>query len=123
MDVIVVRTGGFAGIRVTWEVRVEEQPDRREWRELVESLPWDDATADESGEPDRYVYRITCEPHEAVLPERRVEGPWRVLVDRVRDRSRRAPAPEPGPVPSPVPDPRRAGPAEEEAPPDPAGSG
>lgn len=86
MQVIVSRTGGFAGLRVTWRVRVEEQPDRAEWRQLVESLPWDDApTADP--EPDRYVYRIRCDPHEAVLPERRLEGPWRILVERVRERA------------------------------------
>lgn len=84
MRVTVVRSGGFAGLRATWEVRVEEQPDRREWRELVESLPWDDAPSEAPGEPDRFVYRITCEHHEAVLGERALVDPWRAFVDRVR---------------------------------------
>ncbi|MEL5990530.1 protealysin inhibitor emfourin [Microbacterium phosphatis] len=84
MRVTVVRTGGFAGLRATWEVRIDEQPDRREWRELVESLPWDTAPSDPPGEPDRYVYRITCEQHEAVLGERQLADPWRAFVDRVR---------------------------------------
>jgi hypothetical protein len=91
MQVIVSRTGGFAGIRVTWRVRVEEQPDRAEWRALVESMPWDDApsldTPPSGSQPDRYVYRIAWEQHEAVLPERQLEGPWRILVERVRERS------------------------------------
>lgn len=104
-----MRSGGFAGIRVTWEVLVDEQPDRREWWELVESLPWDDAPSAPPREPDRFLYRITCEPHEAVLPERELDGPWRVLVERVRDRSKRTPMPEPGPAPDrgPRPDQRR----------------
>ncbi|WP_203135565.1 protealysin inhibitor emfourin [Microbacterium sp. JZ31] len=106
MRVVVVRTGGFAGIRVTWEVRIEEQPDRRDWWELVESLPWDDAPSAPPAEPDRYIYRITWAQNEAVLPERGLEGPWRILVDRVRDRSQRTPAPEPGPPPGPGPGPR-----------------
>ena len=52
--------------------------------QLVSSLPWDDAPPEAHGEPDRYVYRISCEPHEVVLGERALEGPWRVLVERVR---------------------------------------
>ncbi|MBO3664668.1 protealysin inhibitor emfourin [Microbacterium stercoris] len=85
MRITVVRTGGFAGLRTSWTVHIEAQPDRREWRELVSSLPWDDTPPEGHGEPDRYVYRISCEPHEVVLGERALEGPWRVLVDRVRD--------------------------------------
>ncbi|MFL0411801.1 protealysin inhibitor emfourin [Microbacterium paludicola] len=107
MNVVVVRSGGFAGIRVTWEVRVDDQPDRAEWFELVESLPWDDAPSAPPGEPDRYIYRITCEPHEVVLPERQLDGPWRTLVDRVRERARRSPQPEPGASPSPPSGPGR----------------
>jgi hypothetical protein len=119
MDVVVVRTGGFAGIRVTWQVRVDEQPDRREWQQLVESLPWEHAPSSPPPEPDRYVYRITCEPYEAVLPERQLEGPWRVLVERVRDRSRRTPSPRPGTSPAPE-SPHAEGPGEAAGPPGPS---
>ena len=39
MDVIVSRSGGLAGLRLTWEVRVEEQPDPREWYLLIDEIP------------------------------------------------------------------------------------
>ena len=83
MKVIVTRSGGIAGMRVTWEVQVDEQPDAPGWRELLGALPWDEARRS-APEPDRYVYRIRCAPHEVVLPERQVAGPWKDLVDRVR---------------------------------------
>lgn len=89
MRVIVSRTGGFAGIRATWEVRIEEQPDRDVWIQLVESIPWDDVPP-APPEPDRYVYLIRCEEREAVLAERQLQGPWRILVERVRSRAREA---------------------------------
>ncbi|GAA1059765.1 protealysin inhibitor emfourin [Agromyces bracchium] len=84
MEVEVVRSGGIAGLRLTWTVEVEDQPDPEEWVLLVERLPWSE-TPPGPPEPDRYTYRIRCEPHEATLAERQVTGPWRDLVDRVRD--------------------------------------
>lgn len=83
MKVIVSRSGGVAGVRLTWEVRVDEQPDAPEWKALLERLPWDEI---EDGEPkpDRYIYRIRCAPHEVVLAEPQVAGPWKDLVERVR---------------------------------------
>ena len=83
MKVIVSRSGGIAGIRITWEVQVDDQPDASTWTELVDALPWDEVTESDP-EPDRYVYRIRCAPHEVVLGEPQVSGPWRELVDRVR---------------------------------------
>lgn len=94
MRVTVSRTGGFAGIRATWEVHVEAQPDRAAWRELVESMPWDDVPP-APPEPDRHIYRIRCEKHEVVLAERQLRGPWRILVERVRERGRPAAPPPP----------------------------
>ncbi|TFC25962.1 hypothetical protein E3O53_06500 [Cryobacterium sp. TMT2-18-3] len=83
MKVVVSRSGGFAGIRTTWEVQVEEQPDRSAWTELLRGLPWDEVSAT-APQPDRYVYRIRCAPHEVVLGEQQVSGPWKDLIDRVR---------------------------------------
>ena len=40
MDVIVSRSGGLAGLRLTWEVRVDEQPDADDWYVLIEEIPW-----------------------------------------------------------------------------------
>ena len=83
MKVIVSRSGGFAGIRTTWEVQVDEQPDRSAWAELLDGLPWDEMS-ETAPQPDRYVYRIRCAPHEVVLGEQQVCGPWQELIDRVR---------------------------------------
>jgi hypothetical protein len=83
MKVVVSRSGGIAGIRITWEVQVDEQPDAPQWVDFLQQLPWDDVDTDEP-KPDRYVYRIRCAPHEVVLAEPQVAGPWRELVDRVK---------------------------------------
>ena len=78
------RSGGLAGLRLTWEVRVEEQPDPREWYLLIDEIPWGEPRP-VAPEPDRFVYRIRCEPHEATLADRQLTGPWRQLVDRVQE--------------------------------------
>lgn len=83
MEVVVSRSGGVAGIRVTWAVRVDDQPDSSTWARFLDELPWD-AVEESDPKPDRYVYRIRAEPHEVVLTEPQVSGPWRELVDRVR---------------------------------------
>jgi Emfourin len=84
MDVIVSRSGGLAGLRLTWEVRVDEQPDADDWYILIAEIPWSQPPP-APPEPDRFVYRIRCAPHEATLAERQLVGPWRELVDRVQE--------------------------------------
>lgn len=113
MDVEVVRSGGIAGLRLSWTVNVEDQPDPEEWVLLIERLPWSE-TPPAPPEPDRYIYRIRCEPHEATLAERQVTGPWRDLVDRVRDvaEPERAPGRPIDERPPPTPAPRRRTPAD-----------
>jgi len=88
MKVVVSRSGGFAGLRVTWDLQVDEQPDAADWMKFLEDLPWDEAE-DTTPAPDRYVYRIRCAPHEVVLAEPQVHGPWKDLIDRVRAASER----------------------------------
>jgi hypothetical protein len=83
MKVIVTRTGGMAGLRRTWEVTVDEQPDRESWNELLTRLSWD-RRPPTPPQPDRYVYEIRCSRRRVVLPEQQVTGAWRELVDRVR---------------------------------------
>ncbi|MET4640131.1 protealysin inhibitor emfourin [Mycetocola sp. 2940] len=106
MKVTVTRSGGFAGIARRWQVSVEQEPDEESWIMLLRRLPWDEVPQ-EPAQPDRYLYRINCEPRqdgqddgersnrresaiaqprEAVIPEQRLTGPWRELVDRVRER-------------------------------------
>ncbi|MWV49484.1 hypothetical protein GRS96_09380 [Rathayibacter sp. VKM Ac-2803] len=87
MDVIVSRSGGFAGLRRVWRVDVTEQPDERAWLELLDSLPWDDSRAPRgasSGRPDRFVYEIRVQTHRVRLGETELDGAWRELVDRVK---------------------------------------
>ena len=83
MRVIVSRSGGFAGLRMTWQLDVDEQPDAQEWRMLIRRLPWSEGRAT-APQPDRFSYRICCEPHEVTLAEQHLDGPWRELVDRVK---------------------------------------
>lgn len=84
MKITVTRSGGFAGMTRVWSVEVVGQPDEDQWRELIDRLPWDrDNPA--SAEPDRYVYRVRCARNEAVIPERKLTGPWRELLERVQE--------------------------------------
>jgi hypothetical protein len=106
MRVIVSRSGGIAGMRMTWQVRIEDQPDASDWFALLRALPWDQVDH-QAVRPDRFVYRIRFEKPadpepdgdgrtsaddapglpaeaEATLAEQQLKGPWRELVDRVR---------------------------------------
>ncbi|MFF2370290.1 protealysin inhibitor emfourin [Agromyces sp. NPDC058110] len=106
MDVFVARSGGLAGIRLTWHVKVDDQPDADDWFVLIEELPWNDVP-EPPAQPDRFTWDIRCEPDEpastsaspaepepsagqppaesATLAEAQLTGPWRQLVDRVRE--------------------------------------
>ncbi len=84
MKITVKRSGGFAGLTRTWQVRVEEQPDRDEWVQLVEALPWHPRPP-AVPQPDRFIYLIRVSHRRIVLPERELDGPWRELVQRVRE--------------------------------------
>ena len=52
MDVEVVRSGGIAGLRLSWTVNVDDQPDPEEWVLLIERLPWGE-TPEAPLEPER----------------------------------------------------------------------
>jgi len=86
MRITVTLSGGFAGLRSNWSLEIEQQPDRENWQQLVESLPWDESPK-HAPQPDRYVYRIEWSRRQVILTEQQLTGPWRVLVDRVRDRT------------------------------------
>ena len=84
MKVSVTRSGGMAGLRRTWVVVVDDLPDSDSWRTLLGSIPWD-ARPRSAPQPDRYVYEIRYSHRHVVVPEQQLTGPWRELVDRVRD--------------------------------------
>ena len=93
--ILVVRSGGIAGLSKQW--RATPDPDRTpRWRKLVESCPWDAPLPATSG-ADRYQWRIEVTEgespvHRARLSDGQVEGPWRALIDEVRQSA----APSPG---------------------------
>ncbi|WP_243076897.1 protealysin inhibitor emfourin [Microbacterium sp. SS28] len=87
--VAVTRTGGFAGIARAWtaEPREAEAP---EWMALIARCPWDERLESDPRGADRFQWsiRAQCGPEEdreAELPDRAVQGPWRDLVDAVRE--------------------------------------
>lgn len=85
LRIVVVRSGGFAGIRREW--RVEAADGAGDWEPLVAACPWDAATADATSR-DRFVWRIEVRISRrrrvASVPDRDLTGPWRELVDRVQ---------------------------------------
>jgi hypothetical protein len=117
LRITVARTGGIAGLGPQWTVTAsEEEEDVDSWLSLVESCPWDapdpadapgasGAPAEAAngagngpigGSADRFVYTIRVflpseEERDARVPEQRLDGPWRDLVDRVKDAGRPEP--------------------------------
>ncbi|MBN8424652.1 hypothetical protein JF531_08975 [Microbacterium esteraromaticum] len=94
--IAVVRTGGIAGLRRRW--RAEPPPAQTpQWKTLVERCPWNDDAENPPGDDmpgaDRYVWTIHVrvnaserdEQLEQVVPDSHLRGPWRDLVDAVRD--------------------------------------
>jgi hypothetical protein len=86
--VTVVRSGGFAGLHRRWVAQPPATETAR-WVALIDGCPWDDDTpADEDGAADRFMWRIDArsgrDEREVQLPETRLNGPWRELVDEVQ---------------------------------------
>ena len=79
MRLVVVRSGGFAGMQRTWSTQVSSEEAQERWLPLLNDPP---EAAD--GEPDRFTYEISVGPAAVTLPERQVKGRWRELVERAR---------------------------------------
>lgn len=75
ITVRVIRSGGVAGITREWTILLDED----DWNRLLDEAPEPDA-----GRADRFVYRVRALRHEVVIPESRLDGPWRDLVERAR---------------------------------------
>lgn len=88
--IAVVRSGGIAGIRRQWRVEAEA-PDAEDWIALIDRCPWDDEDEPAPG-ADRFIWSIRArtpvERRERELPDSALEGPWRALVDAVREAAR-----------------------------------
>jgi len=85
--IAVVRTGGIAGIRRHWQVEPAHD-EVSHWIELIDRCPWEAPCPDSRG-ADRYIWSIRARTPEASrerdLPESALDGPWRRLVDAVRE--------------------------------------
>ena len=96
LSILVVRSGGFAGITQRWIV--EPASDADTWIALVDACPWGRIAGDAASR-DRFVWRIEARMarrrRAASVPDRELTGPWRDLVDRVRAEGR-APTDERG---------------------------
>ncbi|MFJ6679969.1 protealysin inhibitor emfourin [Microbacterium sp. NPDC091382] len=84
LTIVVVRTGGFAGLRRAWRVEVVGD-DADAWLPLLDACPWGDPGASASG-ADRFSWEVAAAhgevDHRAVVGE--ATGPWRELIERVQ---------------------------------------
>ncbi|PYY34617.1 hypothetical protein DEJ16_00405 [Curtobacterium sp. MCJR17_055] len=100
MQIVVRRSGGFAGLPRAWRVDTDARPDADRWTELVGALPGEgsvapgaapegaggeDADRDDSAVRDDYVWTVTVARTTVTIPGRRLDGPWAALVEQVRD--------------------------------------
>lgn len=85
VEITVVRSGGLAGLVRTWRVAAPAAAEPR-WVALIDACDWDDATAPGA---DRYQWDIEAAVppvyHRAQVADGALLGPWRTLVDAVRD--------------------------------------
>ena len=86
VSILVVRSGGFAGLTQQWQV--DPRDDADEWVALVYACPWG-AVGHDAASRDRFVWRIEARlartVRKASVPDALLVGPWRVLVDRVQE--------------------------------------
>ena len=86
LTILVVRSGGFAGLSREWRVRSVDHPEV-DWARLVEACPWD-AVSPPDHSRDQFIWRIEAHApvkrRRATLPDSRVRGAWRSLVDQVK---------------------------------------
>ncbi len=93
LTILVVRTGGFAGIRRAWRV-LAEGAEIEAWTPLIDACPWDAVHAAEAvasspaAGADRFAWEVAAArgdaDQRALLSETDAAGPWRELIDRVR---------------------------------------
>jgi hypothetical protein len=87
--VTVTRSGGIAGIRRSWRAQADEAAASR-WIARIKECPWD---AVERSHPaqgaDRFMWDVNArcgeEARRAELTDSDVQGPWRELIDAVRE--------------------------------------
>jgi hypothetical protein len=84
--VVVIRSGGIAGLRRQWRVEPPDV-DAPRWVDLIDRCPWDAPAVPDAG-ADRFSWTIRARTpgHECerTVSDGELSGPWRDLVDAVR---------------------------------------
>lgn len=80
----VSRSGGFTGLTRTWSVDVSSTEAEERWLPLLDQA---DPGGSEETQRDRYVYHIAVGYREVTVAESAVQGPWKELVERVKNAS------------------------------------
>lgn len=86
--VVVRRTGGIAGVPRQWAAH--PAPDDGRLTHLVARCPWHEVPPEEPSGADRFAWQVTVrwdtdDERHAALPDRAVLGPWRDLIEAVRN--------------------------------------
>ena len=89
----VSRSGGFAGLTRTWTIEVSAAEAEERWLPLLDQAETSDA---EDPQRDRYVYHIAVGYREVTVTESAVHGPWKELVEWVKNASSSQRENEPG---------------------------
>ena len=84
--VLLVRSGGFAGMRLERELDLDQldDTDAESWRRLIDSPAVREAATDERPQPDRFSYRVVSEADgvDVTLPEQQLGDEDRSLLER-----------------------------------------
>lgn len=89
----VSRSGGFAGLTRTWTVEVSTAEAEERWLPLLEQAGPDEPA---DAQRDRFVYHIAVGYREVTVAESAVQGPWKELVEWVKNASAGQREKEPG---------------------------
>jgi hypothetical protein len=93
MDIVVVRSGGVAGMTRRGSVNLDQLGERApEWQSLVqESLPILDRLADSPADrvPDGFVWQIGVGDRSCEMSDSHLTGPLRELAERTLREGRR----------------------------------
>ena len=86
--VTVTRSGGIAGIRRSWRAQAAED-EASPWIARIQECPWDAARLGRVQGADRFVWDVDArcgeDERQAELADSDVRGPWRELIDAVRE--------------------------------------
>ncbi|MDP9738053.1 protealysin inhibitor emfourin [Curtobacterium sp. 260] len=84
MQIVVRRSGGFAGLSRGWRIDTDSCDDPDAWDDLVGALPRE-APARRQAVPDDFTWTVSVARTTVTIPGSQLDGAWAALVARVRD--------------------------------------